>query len=400
VNDIRQNAAPAPARIKVLLVTHYYSPHMGGIEIVAGALASRLAASHDIAWAATDTGALPEACAGLRLVPMRGLNVIERWTGLPFPVWSPAALARLWREVRAADVIHVHDVLYLGNWAAVAIARLTGKPVLLTQHAGIIRYPSRLLRGTLRFVHRTVGRALLMAASRVVFISPVVRAYFASFVRFRRSPDIIWNGVDTGVFTAGDPADKVRSREALGISSSSFVVLFVGRFVEAKGLAVLQRLVERMPDVIWLFAGWGPIDPETWGAPNVRVFRSVSGRTLVPLYHAADLLALPSRGEGLPLVVQEAMACGLPVLVDAETVNAIQAPLGVFHCAVGDANTVDRWSAEIHRIAGDILTRADLSAEVAEFARTRWSWSTAVNRYSTLLQELVGLTGAAALRER
>src|SRR6202008_680383 len=70
------------------------------------------------------------------------------------------------------------------------------------------------------------------------------------------------------------------------------------------------------------FAGSGPLDPSVWGLPNVRVYSALSGSTLVPLYRASDVLLLPSVGEGFPLVVQEALACGLRIICGTETARA------------------------------------------------------------------------------
>ena len=275
--------------MKILVVTHYYSTHAGGIEIVAGALAEHLASTHEVAWAASDCDALPEISPSVRLLPMRSLNVIERLTGLPFPLWGPGSLVRLWRAIGSADVLHLHDIAYFGNWAAFVFARLRGRPTLITQHAGLIRYRTPLLRGMLRTLHRTVGRALLTRATAVVFISPVVRTYFRQFVSFGREPEIIWNGVNTDIYSPPTPPERAHARTQFGLAPSQAVVLFVGRFVETKGLSTIERLAQRLPDVTWALAGWGPIDPRAWNAANVLVFSSLRGPTLVPLYRAADL---------------------------------------------------------------------------------------------------------------
>jgi glycosyltransferase involved in cell wall biosynthesis len=380
--------------MRILVVTHYYSTHAGGIEIVAGALASRLAASHDVTWAASDCDPLPDTAGRVRLVPMRALNVVERVTGLPFPLWGPRSLLRLWRETASADVIHLHDAAYVGNWAAFVFGRWRRKPVIITQHAGVIRYRSWILRAALRALHTTVVRALLSRATRVVFISPVVRAYFAQFVTFRVEPEIIWNGVDTDIFRATDAAAHTQARVHFGLPVSDPIVLFVGRFVEAKGLPLVEQLARRLPDVTWVLAGWGPIDPRAWNVPNVRVFDSLRGRTLAPLYQAADILVLPSLGEGLPLVVQEALACGLPALVDTETAKAVGAPAtAVFACDATGPDAVDAWASAIRKLLDDGVREARRS-EIARFARDRWSWRTSIARYSDLLKALTGRLGA------
>ena len=70
----------------------------------------------------------------------------------------------------------------------------------------------------------------------------------------------------------------------------------------------------QLPDWRFWMAGFGPIDPDKWLLPNVHVLKNRKGQSLAELYQAADLLLIPSYGEGFPLVIQEAMACGLPVI--------------------------------------------------------------------------------------
>lgn len=373
--------------MKILVVTHYYSTHAGGIEIVAGALAVELAAMHQTAWAASDCDPLPTLPAPVRLLPMRSFNGIERITGLPFPLWGVGSLVRLWREVAEADVIHVHDVVYPGNWAAFLFARLQRRAVVITQHAGLIRYRSALFAFLLRALHRSVGRLLLRGAARVVFISPVVREYFETFVRFVRPSEIIYNGVDSDLYAPGTPAERAEARGQFGFDPAAPIALFVGRFIEAKGLPLIEQLALRCPDVTWALAGWGPIDPRSWKAPNVRVFSGLRGATLVPLYRAADLLLLPSLGEGLPLVVQEALACGTPALVDSETARAIGAPADtVLGCPTDGSDAIDLWASAVRRMLAD--PSAPDRDKRARFAGERWTWNAAAERYSQLFRQV------------
>jgi len=377
-------------RLRILVVTHYFSTHAGGIEIVAGTLASRLSAEHDVTWAASDCDPLPDIRGGVLFLPMACVNFLERATGLPFPLWSPVALWRLWRAVGVADVVHLHDFPYIGNLAAFVFARLRRKPVLITQHVGFIPYKNPLLRVVLRLMHHTAGRIVLGNADQVVFISPVVMKYFAAFVGYRRPPVILWNGVDTDTFTTADQRARQLAREELGLDPSRPVLLFVGRFVEKKGLALIERLTRCVPDATWTLAGWGPIDPQQWGAANVRVFSGRRGSSLLPLYHAADLLVLPSIGEGLPLVVQEAMSAGIPVLVGEDTAEAVDAPQGlVFACAVAGTDAEAAWTKAIEHVLARARDGEELSARVAEFARTRWSWRTSADAYAAHFKRLV-----------
>jgi len=356
--------------MRIALVTHYFPAHRGGVELVAAEIARRLARDYgaEIEWHASDCDVSPQV-PGVRAVPGASCNLVERRLGIPYPLWSPAALWRLARAVRAADAVHLHDCLYLPNLVACAAARLAGRPVVVTQHVGMIPYRSRILRALLAAAYRLLGRTVLGSATQVVFVSDAVRLFFQSFITFKAPPALIANGVDTAVF---HPAETGKAR----------YLLFVGRFVEKKGLALLRDLAERLPDVQWVFAGWGPLDPEAWGLPNVRVVRGLAQRELAPLYQAADLLVLPSVGEGFPLVVQEAMACGTPALVSDETAAGAPDAHGLL---MHEPLVMERWVARLQALLAAPAELAALRPRVAAFAREHWSWERSAARYASLL---------------
>lgn len=376
--------------MRILLVTHYYSTHAGGIEIVAGRLANLLADAHEIVWAASNCDPVPQDLPDtVHCLPMHAVNTIERVTGLPFPLWGPTSLVRLWQETRRADIVHLHDFAYLGNCAAFIFARLHGKPVVVTQHVGFIPFRSAVLRTTLRAVHATLGRIVLGRANRVVFISKVVRDYFHRFISFRTPPVLIANGVDSATYAVATEPNHLAARRQLDLAERDPVCLFVGRFVEKKGLLILKDLARTSPEVTWLMAGWGPQDPAGWQLANVRVLRGKRGAELVPVYQAADLLVLPSVGEGLPLVVQEAMSCGTPVLVGEDTAEAIDAPAGLaFACAVGGDGTAERWRRALRAILEDRQDAGERRRAVGEFARSRWSWRACADAYDALFRQI------------
>lgn len=377
-------------RLRILLVTPYYSTHGGGIEIVAGKLAEIFARDHDIVWAASDCDATPVAASdSLRFVPMRSRNALERLTGLPFPLWRASSIARLWREVRIADFVHLHDFTYAGNWATFAFATIQARPTIITQHVGFIPYQSRCLRAALSILHSTVGRIMLGRASQVVFISRTVQNYYGRFVRLRRPSLLIENGVDVRTFQP-TCSDRATLRQAIGLRPDRPVLLFVGRFVEKKGLHILEGLARAMTDVSWVFAGWGPLDPRQWNCAHVHVFQDLRESALVPLYRAADLLVLPSVGEGLPLVVQEALSCGTPVMVGEDTAAAIGAPPDVvISCRVGQPGATKAWEDALRRVLNDSGALSDRRTGAAAFAQARWSWNVCSAAYLSLFAKCV-----------
>jgi glycosyltransferase involved in cell wall biosynthesis len=321
-------------------------------------------------------------------VPAQTCNIAERRLGFPYPLWTPAALRRLARACRAADLVHLHDCLYLPNLVAFLAARRAGRAVLVTQHIGHVPYRNPVLRFAQRAANRVLGTWVLGGADQVVFESETVRAYFSRFVRFRRPAALVQNGVDTEVLRPATSEQRSELRSALGAPADAPLLLFLGRFVEKKGLPVVRALAQRLPQARWLLAGWGPLDPSGWGLPNVSVVQRPAFDRLIALYQAADLLVLPSVGEGFPLSVQEAMACGTPALIGAETAAGCPEAEGLLLAEpTGTADAAERWAARLQALLASPQTLEDLRPRVARFAREHWSWAQCVARYASLFRQ-------------
>ncbi len=375
--------------MQVTLVTHFFPAHRGGVERMAGQLAERLAGQGlaRIEWHASDCDAPPATSPGLTPVKARSCNIMERAVGVPYPLWSPAALLRLARAVRSANVVHLHDCLYLPVLAAFAAARFgRRRAVVVTQHIGHVPYGNPILRAVHAAANRLFGAWVLGGADQVVFESESVRAYFAQRVRFRSPPLLIENGVDTAMFRPCSPSERLERRAKLGIPPGRPLLLFVGRFVEKKGLGLLRALTQQIAGAHWLFAGWGPMDPTQWGRSNVSVRLRPGHEELVPLYQAADLLVLPSVGEGFPLSVQEAMACGTPALIGAETAAGCPAAHEVLLREATGPGSEKRWPSRLEALLASPAALEGMRARVAAFAREQWSWDRATERYAEVLR--------------
>jgi glycosyltransferase involved in cell wall biosynthesis len=353
---------------------------------VAGQLATRLAKQADISWfAAAPAGEL--APAGVTLSPMKSWNGLERRFGLPVPIASPVSLLALSRTARRSDIVWVHDLIYLSNLVAALSAIAARKPLVVTVHVGAIPYRSRVVRRIMAVTIALTGRWILTRAAAVAFVSERVEGEFRVRWRLRRAR-LIANGVDFETFKPLAARDRMTVRRELGIGDGR-VVLFVGRFVERKGLGLLRKLATAMPEVSWLFAGHGPLDPGTWNLPNVHVERSRSGATLADVYRAADLLVLPSMGEGFPLVVSEALASGLPALVDPSTIAGCPEVAEVADSEpVTGVDAAGRWSRRIGAILDDEAGRAAMASKRVAFARNHWDWDRAAADYASLFVEV------------
>lgn len=360
--------------MRIVLVTHFYPAHGGGVERVAAQLAARMAADGaEVVWCSSDTDPPPDL-PGVRCEPMATFNFVERLAGFPYPLWSPRSLARLAQCVRSADAVHVHDCIYAGSLAGAWLARRHRKRLVVTQHIGQVPLPP-VLRPVLGLANRIGARAVLRAADGVAFISPVVRRYFEGLVGPSPRFHHVANGVDGAIFHPGE-TEPSALRAALGFDPERPLVLFVGRFVTNKRLPVVREMAQLRPQWQWCVIGSGPEQPQAWGLPQVRVLPPMEQPRLAAYYRAADLLLLPSRSEGFPLVVQEAMACGLPACITAKVAAGATMPDDLWlELAGSEEETARRGLAVIDAwLALPESQRRAQRAACAQYAAATWQW--------------------------
>jgi glycosyltransferase involved in cell wall biosynthesis len=298
------------------MVTHYMPPHIGGIELVAESLFhAYIDSGAEVRWLASH---IPDTTAQREdgRIRVRCCNVLERSLGVPWPIWGPSVVLEIRRLVAWADVLHVHDCLYLGSALAVVLARRARRPVVLSQHIGFVRFRTAALNGIEHLAYRTLGRFVLHRASRLVFCTPGAEEFAVALLGNRPANSVqIPYGIDTSRFRPPVLSERATAREAFGLCDARQVVLFVGRLVHKKGADLFAEVARRHPAVHFLMIGDGPFKPPD--LPNLRWRPAVHPADMLKTYHAADILLLPSQGEGFPLAVIEGMATGLPVITSS-----------------------------------------------------------------------------------
>lgn len=373
--------------MRILTVSSFFESHGGGLEIVAGALARALAArGHDSRHAAAALSPTPTG-GGVSRIALAAHDPLEAMTGLPMPLPRRQARQQLESEVRDADAVVIHDAVYANSQLALRYARRHGKPWMVIQHIGWIPYRSPALRAALAAANRFITRPTLRAASQAVFISETVRCHFAD-LNFARSPELMFNGVEGELFRPLGQAARKALRQRLGWPDDRPQLLFVGRFVEKKGLDALRVLATLRPDCDIVMVGSGPIDPQDWHLPNLRLPGRKSHSELAAFYAAADALVLPSVGEGYPLVVQEAMASGLPVYcgLDSAYADPDAAPF-----LTGIAIDPMRPEATARSFANAIsaVPLFSVNEAAATYARSRYCWNRNAARIEATFAALV-----------
>ena len=360
-------STPDGRPLRVLLVSHHYPPHVGGIENVVHQEAVRLAARGVEVTVLTSGGrtATTVEDGGVRVVRIAAWNGAERRAGVPFPLLSPRLLPAALRWARWADVAHLHDCQYLTSWAVGAAAALTRTRCLLTQHVALVQHPSALVIGVQRAVYGVAGRLLLRRAGRVFTLNASVAAFVlrhgARPERARHLP----NGVDTDLFRPAASAEQRRlARARFGLPQDRPLVLFVGRLVPKKGFLLLLEARTATPDAGYdlVFAGDGDTAALT-GRPGVHHLGALAPADLAEVYPACDVFALPSTAEGFPLTVQEAMASGLPVVT---TDDPGYAPYGLDRTRVV---LLPREAGALREALAELVADPDRRERMARYSR-------------------------------
>lgn len=372
--------------MKIGLVSSYMPPHLGGIEQIAESLFHGYRTRGcEVRWVSSRVPRTEPAQDNGRLrVPC--LNVAEDLLGIPVPLWGPAGWAELKRLAAWADAFHIIECLYVSSAMGLAAARRRGIPVLLTQNVGFIQYRLPLVNWVERAAYATLGRAVLRGASHLVLATRPAETWVRSLLGGPPGRSSVFPvGIDIERFRPADEMTRQGARERLGLPPAGPLVLFAGRLVEKKGVAIVVETCRRLPDVHFLLLGDGPLRNLLRERPaNVSWRQEVRADQMPEHYQAADCLLLPSHDEGLPLVVQEAMASGVPVVVSAdEEYVATLAAAGV--CATAPRAGEAMAAAVTEVLAG---RRPGLGALGRAYAEAHWDVDTMVGRCLGILEDL------------
>jgi glycosyltransferase involved in cell wall biosynthesis len=287
-------------------------------------------------------GVFGPAATGRRYFPGRGPGglpgfAVVEMADRPRPAHDLAAVLRLRRLLRewAPDLVHAHG-LRAGAFAALARTGLPGRLVVTVHNAPPAAGPGRL-------VHAALERLIARRADVVTWVSGDLGA------RMRRAGarDGGRAVVAAPAFAPPEPGQVAAARDDLG-GADRPAVFAAGRLAEQKGFAVLidaaARWQGRDPRPRLAIAGEGPLAGALAGrarAAGVTV-RFLGRRNDVPaLMAAADVIVVPSLWDGQPLVVQEALRSGRPIVASrAGGIPDLTGEAGALLVPAGDAGAL------------------------------------------------------------
>lgn len=215
-------------------------------------------------------------------------------------------------------------------------------------------------QGTVRWLVGRVMRYLALAScDKCLCCSEEARSAFGANLTYgRRKFHILHCGVKLDDFRAVRNRDKREIRARLGWDTAGPVLLHVGRHSHQKNLHFLLesfcRFLERAPTSLLAFVGMGSLTDGLRALAHELGIdantRFLGYRSDVPLLmRAADLLAIPSLHEGLPVVMIEALAAGLPIVAAEQISHEVDIVPGMIHWYPTTHGEV-AWAREMHRV--------------------------------------------------
>ncbi len=301
--------------------------------------------------------------------------------------FSPAKFFSLVNLLKRERVKILHTHLFHGDQAGRIAARLTGVPaVVSTEHIVERR----------RLPWRTVINAMTWRmADKIICVSNSVRNHLRTTHRIPPGRlAVIPNGIDIEKLRV--PISKTDARRKFRLPEQARVVASAGRLDYQKGYDLLIHtvliLIKRFPELVFCIAGDGPdnenLAEQARGMGLQNIIRFLGQVNNVPeLLQAADFYVQPSRWEGHPLALIEAMAVGLPVVATDVPGNRdaiISEETGI----LVEVESPESLAAGLGYIISEEEKAAKLGAAAAAFANREYDAKTMAARYGKIYEEL------------
>lgn len=313
-------------RIAMVFATDFHRASAGGVMTLLRDLIVRLSEQFPVLFVGVGGPGCAEVvrqrvgAQSMAVLPV--LSPERRPPWLPLNVVFTLALFRKRGEIcRRADLIHLHRME-----TALPFVISKSKPVLLTVH-GSSKFHAMTDTGPLRWravkiLYDVIEGFVFSRADRVILVSGEAYEYYAErHPRWRHKFVVIPNFIETSEFRR---FDRAAARTAHQLGADDVSVVYAGRLVQEKRVDVLidafARLLRERPTARLYIAGEGPDHARLRQQVTTQRVDRVQFLGLLPksevhrLLAGADLLVLPSRFEGFPMVALEALAYGVPVV--------------------------------------------------------------------------------------
>ena len=373
-------------RLKVAVLNRNFTPTAGGAERYSMALVEELASLHEMhVFAQT----IDHSALGVTYHRIPLFSSKPRWLN---QLWYALAT---WRATRKGfDIIHSHEAVWFGNVQTMHVK--TVQRSLLGGRRGWVRVlrwlkiaTSPRLQTYLSLEH---ARLKLQPQRAVVAASQLLADELAQEYT---EVSAMLSVVTPGVNLPTSCATKKEARSALSVKSDGRIVLFVANDYVRKGLPALLQAMQHLPNDVRLLVVGNASQIPVFSAQAAALNLSERVQFLGPLskmdvaYCAADVLCHPTLEDSFGMVVLEAMAYSLPVVVSGAAHCGLSALLAHERHALLLDNPQDAVALAglLRRLFGDDNLRRELTLEALNFAQQH-TWKHAAHAYDVIYQQV------------
>lgn len=362
-------------RLRIAVLNRVFDPAGGGAERYSIALVEQLAQRHEIhVFAQQIRHHAPGVTYHRVSLPLRK----PRWLN---QLWY--ATATWWATRRGFDVVHSHENTWQGQVQTVHV--LPVKYNLFHGRTGWRRLLAWVKVWTSPRLLTYLGLERLRLAARggrcvVVTSASLGDTLAATYPGTLAVTTVITPGVVLPTAPTG-ATEQAAARVQLGLPPDGRCLLLVGNDYRKKGLGTLLRVLGDLPaDVVLAVVGNPgqiPVFERQAQAEGVagRVFFLGSLQDVAPAYRAADCLVHPTLEDTFAMVVLEAMAHGLPVVVSSAAYCGISSLLshGADALLLDDPQDAVKLATTLRQVLGNEALRQQLGAQARAFA-SRYQW--------------------------
>lgn len=376
-------------RLRIAVLSRNFSVTGGGAERYSISVVEQLAKQHEVhVFAQTISHDFPGVTYHQVPKPMER----PRWINQLYFAW------KTWRATRTGfDIIHSHENTWHGSVQTVHV--LPVKHTLFAGKQGLalaLRWLKVLTSPRLLAYLWLESMRLKPQKGKVIVVTSLVLKGIvsAAYPESEKSLRVVTPGIEIVRAPISVEAKK-HARQSLGLPIDGPLVLFVGNDMQKKGLPTLIQAMQRLSELHLAVVGSGAHDVAMntialakGVASRIHFLGKISDVNIA--YDSADCLAHPTYEDTYAMVVLEAMARGLPVVVSGSRYCGISMELsdGQNAILIDDPADVKAWTDALENLILGKPLALELSAGGRAFAKSR-TWEHAATKYENLMREVL-----------
>ncbi|HLD01379.1 MAG TPA: glycosyltransferase family 4 protein [Patescibacteria group bacterium] len=379
--------------MRILLITPYFYPHIGGSQQYAEELYFHLmkqdsSVNVDVLCYSTDSVKSIEKYRGFTIYRIPCLELLPGQFALP----NYGALIKLLFRLRKKHKytwVNAHTRFFESTWWTPLAAKLLGAQSLLTDHCAYHpAHTSFVVTKIATVLDKILSPFFARFYTQVTVTNKTTQKFLQTLGI--HNTRLVYGGVDTKVFTPKNQKTRKILQIKKSFSQDEIIVSFIGRMIASKGplllLEAATKLIKRYPQLTVVFAGNGPLYKKLQGFSSERILflGSLGKKDVASLLSQTDIFVHPSRHhEGFPNAVLEAGSAECTVIATKKgTMEIIQHDkTGLFV-----EPTVKSLYRAIERALTDVSLRRKLGEALRKELCEKFDWRIIAKGYKTILQ--------------